>query len=143
MKAVKIAIAVAALACGSDAFAAEGNSLELKCVGVVYENRGANQNKYEMDLALSVNLVSRKIVVEGPFFTKNHSITQVTATKYYIISDVEFSYNKENKIHDASGSISSWSSTLDRTNGYLIMIERDDYGNHAFNGVCSRVKTMF
>lgn len=145
MNTAKIAIGLAALACGSDALAADANSqlLELKCAGVVYENRSAKQNKYDMDMSLSINLKSGKIIVNAPFFTNIHIITKSTPSKYYIISEAELIHNKNNNVQDLSGDVKSWTSTIDRTNGYLIMIERDDYGNHAFNGTCSLVKAMF
>jgi hypothetical protein len=119
--------------------------LELKCDGVIYVNTKSGQSQYQVDISISLDLPNKLMEIDGRgFFTKNHLITNVTPQKYFIISASDKKYYERSGYRETGGDEYTWSSTLDRTNGYLVLIEGPIGGDrNAFNGTCTQAKTLF
>lgn len=119
--------------------------LELKCDGVVYVNTKSGQSQYQVDIAISLDFNKKLMMVGGRgFFKNNHLITNTTPQKYFIIYEADNEHYKSSGYRHAGDDEYTWSSTLDRTNGYLVLTEGPKGGDrNAFNGTCAQAKTLF
>jgi len=105
----------------------------LKCKGSVFVPVEGRRDEYLLDVSLKIT-PSRPIVEieSGNFFSNMFVIVKVTDTKYYLIAP------------DEMGKSSEYSSTLDRTDGSLFLMQgKEEKSRIAFNGNCSIAKTMF
>lgn len=124
---------------------AKSNVVELKCEGILYVNNKSGQRQYQIDISVTIDSMNNQIKVDGRgFFSSNHMITKATPQKYYIISNADYQYRKTSGYKDSDSDGYTWSSTLDRTNGYLVLIEGPiDGDRNAFNGTCTQAKPIF
>lgn len=85
-----------------------------------------------MDLSLKISPSKPTVEIESAVFTNIFVIVKITDTKYYLIAP------------DEMGKTSEYTSTLDRTNGSLFLMQGTvDKQRITFTGNCSIAKTMF
>jgi hypothetical protein len=120
-------------------------AIELRCDGTLYVNTKSGQMQYQIDISVSLDPSKGSIKVDGRgFFSPDHMITKSTPQKYYIISNADYAYHKGSGYKDSDGDGYTWTSTLDRTSGYLVLIEGPiDGDRNAFNGTCAQAKPIF
>ena len=105
----------------------------LKCSGSVFLPVQGRRDEFLTDLSLKIGNPSKPTVeIESGIFSNIFVIVKVTETKYYLIAP------------DEMGKSSEYTSTLDRTNGSLFLMQGTvDKQRITFTGNCSIAKTMF
>lgn len=134
--AVFMSVASAAPSNASDA------DLPLNCDGVVYVNEnGQRAGTYSVDIDINLNVPQRRAQVSGRgFFSETYIIVKTTPQKYYLIAQREIGQRGKDLLTGLE-----FSTTLDRNDGYLIMMEGPlSHGtSFAFNGNCKVIKPKF
>jgi hypothetical protein len=104
----------------------------LKCNGSVFLPVQGRRDEFSMDLSLKISPSKPTVEIESAVFTNIFVIVKITDTKYYLIAP------------DEMGKTSEYTSTLDRTNGSLFLMQGTvDKQRITFTGNCVIAKTMF
>jgi phage protein U len=127
-----VAIAVSFALIPRPSYAADTPTV-LKCKGSVFLPIEGRRDEFLLDVSLKITPSKPIVEIEsGNVFSNMFVIVRVTDTKYYLISP------------DEMGKSSDYSSTLDRTDGSLFLMQgKEDKTRISFNGKCSIAKTIF
>ena len=104
----------------------------LKCKGSLFVPVEGRRDEFLLDVSLKVTPSQPIVEIEsGNFFSNMFVIVRVTDSKYYLIAPDEIGKSYE------------YTSTLDRTDGSLVLMQGKPEEKIAYNGNCSIAKTMF
>jgi hypothetical protein len=104
----------------------------LKCKGSVFVPVKGRRDEFLLDVSLKITPSKPIVEIEsGNFFSNMFVIVRVTDSKYYLIAPDEIGKSYE------------YTSTLDRTDGSLVLMQGEPEQKIAYNGNCSIAKTMF
>ena len=104
----------------------------LKCKGSLFVPVEGRRDEFLLDVSLKVTPSQPIVEIEsGNFFSNMFVFVRVTDSKYYLIAPDEIGKSYE------------YTSTLDRTDGSLVLMQGKPEEKIAYNGNCSIAKTMF